>query len=78
MDECRQQRVDDPDSRQSNTERIDSQRPVEVLENHRTAPTSGFDRGGELSQIVSDQEHVRAGMGDFRSAAHRHADMGVR
>ena len=33
---------------QSDTERIDNQRPVEVLENHRTAPTGGFERRGKL------------------------------
>jgi hypothetical protein len=77
VDESRQQRVDHSNGRQSNAQRIDRQRPVEVLDNHRTAPTGGFDGCGELPQIVSNQEHIRAGMGDFRSTAHCHAYMGV-
>ena len=64
--------------RQTDTESVDNQRSVEVLENHRAAPARGFDRRGELPQIVSDQEHIRAGMSDLGSAAHRHAHMGVR
>ena len=65
MDKCGQQRVNHPSSRQTDTHCIDSQRSVEVLENHRSAPTSGFDCRDELPQIVSDQKHIRTRLGDF-------------
>ena len=77
MDKRRQQGVNHSDGRQRNPQRIHNQRPVEVLENHRTAPTSGSDGSGELPEIVSDQKHTCARMCDFGPATHRYSYLGA-
>jgi hypothetical protein len=73
MDKCRQQRINHSHGREDNPKRIHNQGSIEILENHGAAPPGGPDSVRKLPQIVSDQQHIRARMRDFRSTSHPHA-----
>ena len=76
MDKCREQRVEYASSGQTDTDRVDYQRSIEILKNNPAAVARDADCFDEFRQIVPDKNDICTLTGDIGSRAHGDANRG--
>ena len=74
VNERGKQWIEKSERRQADPDPVNNQRTGEVLHDDRACPPGDEQRGRELSEVVAEENHVRAFPSDVGARSHRHPD----